>query len=59
MRRNTTNMSWQDFVIEFRAMYYNIEILTTQQDEFNSMRQGSMTVLEAVKKFEQLARLYP
>ena len=50
-------MSWQDFVTEFRTMYYNREILTAQQDEFNSMRQGSMTVLEAVKKFEQLARL--
>ncbi|GMN58699.1 hypothetical protein TIFTF001_027789 [Ficus carica] len=49
MRRNIANMSWQDFVIEFRVMYYNREILANQQDEFNSMRQGSMTVLEAVK----------
>ncbi|GMN58256.1 hypothetical protein TIFTF001_027358 [Ficus carica] len=40
-------------------MYYNSEILTAQQDEFTSMKQGSMTVLEAVKKFEQLARLCP
>ncbi|GMN69215.1 hypothetical protein TIFTF001_038268 [Ficus carica] len=23
MRRNVTTMSWQDFVTEFRAMYYN------------------------------------
>ncbi|GMN26837.1 hypothetical protein TIFTF001_044048 [Ficus carica] len=52
-------MSWQDFVNEFRVMYYNQEILAAQQDEFNSMKQGSMTVLEAVKKFEQLARLCP
>ncbi|GMN71628.1 hypothetical protein TIFTF001_051861 [Ficus carica] len=59
MRRNVTTMSWQDFMIEFRAMYFNREILTTQQNEFNSFRQGSMTVLEAVKKFEQLARLCP
>ena len=59
MRRNVTTMSWQDFVTEFRAMYYNREILAAQQDEFNSFRQGSMTVMEAVKKFEQLARLYP
>ncbi|GMN19718.1 hypothetical protein TIFTF001_049944 [Ficus carica] len=57
LRRNVTLMSWQDFVSEFRAMYYNPEILATQQDEFNSMKQGSMTVMEAVKKFEQLARL--
>ncbi|GMN48243.1 hypothetical protein TIFTF001_017411 [Ficus carica] len=59
MLRNMTTMSWQDFVTEFRAMYYNREILTAQQDEFNSFRQGSMTVMEAIKKFEQLARLCP
>ncbi|GMN60094.1 hypothetical protein TIFTF001_029177 [Ficus carica] len=59
MRRNVTNMSWQDFVTEFRMIYYNQEILTAQQDEFNSFRQGSMTVMEAVKKFEQLTRLCP
>ncbi|GMN69243.1 hypothetical protein TIFTF001_038291 [Ficus carica] len=59
MRRNVTTMSWQDIVTEFRAMYYNWEILAAQQDEFNNFRQGSMTVMEAVKKFEQLARLCP
>ena len=52
-------MSWQDFVIEFRVMCYNREILVAQQDEFNSIKQGSMTVLKAVKKFKQLARLCP
>ncbi|GMN64290.1 hypothetical protein TIFTF001_033357 [Ficus carica] len=59
MRRYVTTMSWQDFVTEFRTMYYNKEILAAQQDEFMSLRQGSMTVMEAVKKFEQLARLCP
>ncbi|GMN67655.1 hypothetical protein TIFTF001_036718 [Ficus carica] len=38
-------------------MYYNKEILAVQQDEFNNFKQGSMTVLEAAKKYEQLARL--
>ena len=38
-------------------MYYNREILAAQQDEFTNLRQGSMTVMEAVKKFEQLARM--
>ncbi|GMN67466.1 hypothetical protein TIFTF001_036523 [Ficus carica] len=59
MRRNVATMSWQDFVTEFRAMYYNWEILAAQQDKFNNFKQGSMTVLEAVKKFEQLGRLCP
>ncbi|GMN23941.1 hypothetical protein TIFTF001_047600 [Ficus carica] len=59
MRRNVLTMSWQDFVDEFRAMYYNKEVLAAQQDELTSFTQGSMTVMEAVKKFEQLARLCP
>ena len=59
MHRDVTAMSWQDFVTEFRAMYYNSEILAAQQDEFTSLKQGSMTIMEAVKKFEQLARLCP
>ncbi|GMN47951.1 hypothetical protein TIFTF001_017129 [Ficus carica] len=46
-----------DFVTEFRTMYYNKEILVAQQEKFNSFKQGSMTVLEVVKKFVQLACL--
>ncbi|GMN27820.1 hypothetical protein TIFTF001_046178 [Ficus carica] len=59
MRRNVLTISWQDFVDEFRAMYYNKEVLAAQQDELTSFTQGSMTVMEAVKKFKQLARLCP
>ncbi|GMN18989.1 hypothetical protein TIFTF001_042796 [Ficus carica] len=59
MRRHVMAMSWQDFVAKFRIMYYNREILAAQQDEFTSLKQGTMTALEAVKKFEQLARLCP
>ncbi|GMN71254.1 hypothetical protein TIFTF001_053370 [Ficus carica] len=59
MRRDVMAMSWQDFITEFRAMYYNAEILAVQQDEFTCLQQGSMTVMEAVQKFEQLARMCP
>ncbi|GMN60036.1 hypothetical protein TIFTF001_029133 [Ficus carica] len=45
------------FVLKKDARHW--EILAAQQDKFNSFKQGSMTVLEAVKKFEQLARLCP
>ncbi|GMN25667.1 hypothetical protein TIFTF001_040767 [Ficus carica] len=38
MRRNVATMSWQDFVTEFRTMYYNREILAAQQDKFNSFK---------------------
>ncbi|GMN70034.1 hypothetical protein TIFTF001_039083 [Ficus carica] len=38
MRRNVVAMSWQDFVAEFKTMYYNSEILAAQQDEFNCLK---------------------
>ncbi|GMN28902.1 hypothetical protein TIFTF001_046276 [Ficus carica] len=41
------------------TMYYNGEILAVQQDEFTSFKQGSMSVVEVVNKFEQLSRLCP
>ncbi|GMN29746.1 hypothetical protein TIFTF001_049566 [Ficus carica] len=59
MRRDVTAMSWQDFMAEFRTMYYNREVLAVQQDEFANLKQGTMTEMEAVKKFEQLAHLCP
>ncbi|GMN29795.1 hypothetical protein TIFTF001_047960 [Ficus carica] len=43
MRRDVTAMSWQDFVAEFRTMYYNREVLAVQQDEFANLKQGTMT----------------
>ena len=59
MRRDVAAMTWNDFVSEFRTMYYNREVLAVQQDAFTSFQQGSLTVMEAVEKFEQLARLCP
>ncbi|GMN19040.1 hypothetical protein TIFTF001_039710 [Ficus carica] len=38
MHRDVAAMSWQDFVAEFRIMYYNSEILAAQQDELTSMK---------------------
>ena len=52
-------MSWADFMEEFNQKYYNSAILRVQEDEFLNMKQGTMTVIEAVNKFEQLSRLCP
>ncbi|GMN65398.1 hypothetical protein TIFTF001_034461 [Ficus carica] len=41
------------------ARHWWMTVQMPQQDEFNNFRQGSMTIMEAVKKFEQLARLCP
>ncbi|KAL5551405.1 hypothetical protein UlMin_001581 [Ulmus minor] len=59
MTRDVTVMTWADFVGEFNQKYYNLAILRAQQDEFMNLKQGSMTVIEAINKFEQLSRLCP
>ncbi|GMN64085.1 hypothetical protein TIFTF001_033165 [Ficus carica] len=59
IRRDVTQMTWEDFVDEFNEKYFNTEVMEAQQDEFNKFRQGNLSVAEAVKKFEQLARLCP
>ena len=59
MRRDVMAMSWADFITEFKTMYYNKEVLATQQDEFLNFTQGNLTVMEAVQRFEELARLCP
>ena len=52
-------MTWDDFIEEFNHTYYNPTALKAQQNEFLNLKQGNMTVMEAVRKFEQLSRLYP
>ncbi|KAL5545162.1 hypothetical protein UlMin_008946 [Ulmus minor] len=59
MTRDVTVMSWADFIGEFNQKYYNSAILRVQEDEFLNLKQATMTVIEAVNKFEQLSRLCP
>ncbi|GMN71478.1 hypothetical protein TIFTF001_053408 [Ficus carica] len=59
IRRDVSQMTWEDFVEEFKEKYFNTEVMEAQQDELNNFCQGNMSVAEAVKKFEQLARLCP
>ncbi|GMN19321.1 hypothetical protein TIFTF001_046937 [Ficus carica] len=59
IRRDVSQMTWEDFVDEFKEKYFNTEVMEAQHDEFNSFRQGNLSVAKAVKKFEQLARLCP
>ena len=59
LRRNVDNMTWGEFVEEFNQKYYNPTALRAQQNEFLNIKQGNMTVVDAVRKFEQLARLFP
>ena len=55
MTRDVGVMSWVYFIREFNQKYYNSAILKAQQDEFLNLKQGTMIVIEAVNKFEQLS----
>ena len=59
MTRGVGIMIWANFIREFNQKYYNFAILRVQQDEFLNLKQGIMTVIEALNKFEQLSRLCP
>ncbi|KAL5554939.1 hypothetical protein UlMin_037175 [Ulmus minor] len=52
-------MTWDEFIVEFNQKYYNRMAMRAQQNEFINIKQGSMSVTEAVRKFDQLARLCP
>ncbi|KAL5540065.1 hypothetical protein UlMin_045795 [Ulmus minor] len=58
-RRDVRAMTWVDFKAEFNRKFYNPIAMQEQQTEFLTLKQGKMTVAEAVRKFEQLARLCP
>ena len=55
LTRDVEAMTWADFVREFNQKYYNSAILRAQKDEFLNLKQGSLTVVQAVNKFEQLS----
>ncbi|GMN54137.1 hypothetical protein TIFTF001_023269 [Ficus carica] len=59
MRRNVLEMTWNDFIQEFNDKFYNQMAMKAQQNEFNNTKQGTMSVTEAVCKFDHLARLCP
>ena len=52
-------MTWTEFVEEFNSKFFNRGAMSAQQKEFNELKQGNMSVTEAVTKFNQLARLCP
>ncbi|KAL5570452.1 hypothetical protein UlMin_027027 [Ulmus minor] len=40
-------------------MYFHPTVLQGKVEEFNNLRQGNLSVTEAIKRFDQLARLVP
>ena len=46
-------MLWDNFLYEFNKKFFYPMALSAQQIEFLNFKQDSMTVAEAVKKFER------
>ena len=46
--------TWAEFVTEFKRKCFNLEAMRAQQSEFLNLKQGRMTIIEAVRKFERL-----
>ncbi|GMN22658.1 hypothetical protein TIFTF001_045687 [Ficus carica] len=45
MRRNVLEMSWNDFIQEFNDKFYNRMAMKAQQNEFNNIKQGTMSIM--------------
>ena len=50
-------MTSTNFFGEFNKKFCNMRAINAEQQEFNNLKQGTMTVTDAVRKFNQLARL--
>ena len=56
-RIDVSTTTWEEFVTEFNLKYFSSEMAVAQQTEFHNLKQGQMTVVETVRKFERLERL--
>ncbi|KAL5543861.1 hypothetical protein UlMin_007645 [Ulmus minor] len=59
LRRTVQEMTWNDFISEYNLKYYNRMAMIALENEFINLKQGAMSVTEALRKFDQLARLFP
>ncbi|GMN66014.1 hypothetical protein TIFTF001_035088 [Ficus carica] len=52
-------MTWQEFLRDFNEQYFNMSVTKEHYDEFKNFRQENLSMTEAIKWFNQLARLCP
>ena len=50
------HVTWQEFTTAFREYYIPIGLLNRKLTEFLDLKQGSMTVMDYVNKFNHLAQ---
>ena len=58
-KRAVNQMRWIDFETEFYDEFFRQRITNKHYEEFMEFRQGDLTVEEAVKRFNRLARICP
>ena len=56
---NAPTVTWHEFYRDFKARHINEGMIEIKQEEFRSLRMGSMTVAEYHDAFAQLARYAP
>ena len=56
MRSIDHHVTWQEFTTAFRWYYIPTRLLNRKLFEFLELKQGNMTVIEYVKKFNYLAQ---
>ena len=56
---NVEALVWEEFKAVFNHKYFHPAVLQGKVEEFNNLRQGNLSVTEAIKRFDQLARLVP
>ena len=49
-------MTWQEFTVAFREYYIPAGVLNRKLTEFLNLRQGSMSVMDYVNKFNHLSQ---
>ncbi|KAL5570459.1 hypothetical protein UlMin_027034 [Ulmus minor] len=56
---NVEALVWEEFKAVFNHKYFHPAVLQDKVKEFNNLCQGNLSVTEAIKRFDQLARLVP
>jgi hypothetical protein len=56
---NAPPVTWQEFVRDFKAHHIPDGVIELKQEEFRSLRMGSMNINEYHDKFAQLSRYAP
>jgi hypothetical protein len=53
------SINWQEFKNSFRSHHVSLGVMKLKKNEFEDLKQGSMSVSEYVTRFTQLSRYAP